>query len=110
KRRWSALPRMRRPKFHQGSSKGLKLLRDVRSLRSTRFEFRQLLGDIVELLADRRKLEPQLIQAPREIKLFLKFSGRRFNARIHCYGQRAAESFAVNCQRNRVITQISPRR
>src|SRR5207244_12550373 len=96
KGRWSAWSRMRRPKLRECLNKGLQFLRYVRSLRGLCFEFRELLGDVVELLADRGQLEPQLIQLPREIELFPKVGARRFNARIHCDSQRLAESFPVN--------------
>ena len=63
---------MRRTELDECLSKGFQFLRDVRSLRGLGSEFRQLLGDAVELFADRRQLEAQLIQFPREIELFLK--------------------------------------
>ena len=99
---------MRRPKLHERLSEGFQFLRDVRPFRSLCPEFRQLLGDVVELLADRRELEALLIQLPREIELFLKIGSRRFNARIHRNGQWLAKSFAACRQRDGVITRRGP--
>src|SRR5262249_14672278 len=108
-RRWRTWPRMRWSEYHQCLTKRFQLLSDIGSLRRLCFEFRQLLGDFIEFLANRCQLEPQLIQSPREIELFLKIGGRCFDARIHRNRQRLSESFAVNRQRNRVVTRRDPR-
>src|SRR5262245_30408010 len=99
---------MRRAELQKCLTKRIQFLRDVRSLRTLCSEFRELLCDVVEFFADRRQLEPQLVQLPREIELLLKARGRCFNAWIHCNGQRLREGFASNCQGNRVIPRGGP--
>src|SRR5215831_16523510 len=99
---------MRGSKRSKRLSEAFQFLRHISALGSARFKFCQLLHELLKFVADRRELEPQLIQSPREIELVPKLIGRRFNARIDRDGQRLGESFAVNDQRYRVITCRGP--